>query len=366
MRQLSKNQSLLFKACFINNSDDYFKLWQEHYTVNDLDYYTRALLPLLLNSIDVETLSPKLNQQMMSYKHQTWLFNTLKFHQLKVILDDLSTLGVECCLLKGAAMMLYYYNDVSQRPERSDIDLLIKRDDIPKAMAVLKKHGFSAQHSSMWTPKRLENSILQGGVALDVLHAIHYRKDKILIDLHWDICPFIKKIGFEELKPFMHSHKHKLNNTIFCMNHEMQLIHIAIHAAFNDHFSPSLVNAIDFCFLINQQPDFNRLALLASEHKALGYIRHMMKSYKSYIKENIYLEYERAFSPYKVLGGNYMISRLFSTSLVQRRIGQIFCLLQVKRFNPFALLKHMKNFFGATTWKQFFNLIYSRFLTQGR
>ena len=365
MRHLTENQSLLFKACFLNDGDYYFRLWQEKYTITNLDYYTRALLPLLLNSVATDTLAPKLARQMMFYRHQTWLFNTLKFHQLKIILDDFNALGIECCLLKGAAMMLYYYDDVSQRPERSDIDLFIKMDDIPKAMAVLTKQGFAAQNSSLWTPNRLENSILQGGVVLDVLHAIHYRKDKLVIDLHWEICAFIKKTGFNALKPSMQCHSHKLSNTLFCMSHEMQLIHIAIHAAFNDHFSPSLVNGIDFCFLINKQPDFKKLALLSSEHGALGYVMQMMKVYKSYIKDNIYQEYERVF-PTHELASYYVASWLFSSSLIQRRMGQIFCLLQVNRYNPFTLINHMKNYLGASTWRQFFRLIRSRFLTIGK
>lgn len=124
MPLLTEQQSLLLKSCFLTNGARYFQQWLATYSETDLDYYTRALIPSLLAARSLD-LPPELQKKMLLYKRQTWLVNTLKWQQLKPLLDDFSMAGIPSCLLKGAAMVFLHYNDVSQRPEYSDIDILI-------------------------------------------------------------------------------------------------------------------------------------------------------------------------------------------------------------------------------------------------
>lgn len=356
MLQLSENQSLLLKACSLPNGEDYFQRWLQQYNLDDLDYHTRALIPLLLNVVDVAHFSPSIHQKMVRYKRQTWLSNTLKFRRVKLILELFDAAEIKCCLLKGAAMMQYFYQDVSQRPERADVDLLIPLEDFSKAMGILKKNGFVLEPCFSWSAEQLEMNVPQNLKLINTLHALHYKRDRILIDLHWQISSFINGLDFKQLESTMLSQKSEKNSPgIFYLSYEMQLIHVSIHAAFNEHYSPSLTNVIDFCFLINRHPDFKKLYCLSTQLGVLGYVKSMVNACRPYIKDDIYEQYQQIFKHSNKHISVYIAKMMFSASIPIRRIGQIWCIMDNNNYYPLSVLSHIKYYFGVRSWKQFFN-----------
>ena len=250
MKKLNLNQSLLLKSCFLNNGSDYFRKWLSIFNPSDLDYYTRAIISILLNSISIEKISPELNKKMIIYKQQTWFLNCRKWQKIKSILSDFTDAKIECCLLKGAAMVLFYYDDLSQRPENADIDILIKKENLTLAIEILKKHGFVPQKAFFWDANDLESQVLKQGSVLSKLHAIHYLKDGLVIDLHWNLSPIIKNITYEKLEKSMLS-TNKFGIKLYYLCPEMQLVHLAIHSLFQDIKSKSINSTIDFCYFLS-------------------------------------------------------------------------------------------------------------------
>jgi len=62
----------------------------------------------------------------------------LNFHK---ICNLLSTEGIHVIPIKGIAFLLYYYDDPSMR-FTTDIDVVLKKEDIPSAVRVLKNNGY--------------------------------------------------------------------------------------------------------------------------------------------------------------------------------------------------------------------------------
>jgi hypothetical protein len=66
--------------------------------------------------------------------------NMYLYAELKRILDAFSEKGVEVIVLKGAALAKTVYGDIGLRP-MGDIDLLVKREDLPRAEKTMSGAG---------------------------------------------------------------------------------------------------------------------------------------------------------------------------------------------------------------------------------
>lgn len=360
MPQLNLSQSLLLKSCFLDEGDDYFGQWFSTFGEVDLDYYTRAIIPALLATIPIDNYSPKLHRKMQLYKRQTWLFNTLKWQQLKPVLDDFSKADISCCLLKGAAMVLFYYQDVSHRPEYSDIDLFIKKGDLKKAIPILKKHHFIPQTTFLWNSAELEQAITEEQRILEAHHAIHYKKDKLIIDLHWNLSPLISNTDFKSLEGEMLC-KPKMGNTLYFFNLEMQIIHIATHTALQNSSYPSLNSIIDFCFLINNtKPDFKPLNSLCTRLGLTVFVVEALQKYKDFIADDIYSQYELFFKPLSPLKERYLAPLLYSKSQVKRRGAQLYYMFKKNKYNPMLTIRNMWLYVGAKHVRQLYYLLMRR------
>lgn len=69
-------------------------------------------------------------------------------HELGVVLDALAAAGVEVRLLKGSAVARTAYPDPSQRPF-SDLDLLVRGEQLPAAVACLGELGFRREQPEL-------------------------------------------------------------------------------------------------------------------------------------------------------------------------------------------------------------------------
>lgn len=105
--------------------------------------------------------------------------NTKIFKELENILKILNDEGIDVILLKGAYLLPFVYEDLGARTI-SDIDLLVKSNDIDNALEVLKKTGF--KHNFIPYSKWHKNYIIK-----HEKHVAPLRKNNIKIDLH---CKF--------------------------------------------------------------------------------------------------------------------------------------------------------------------------------
>lgn len=85
--------------------------------------------------------------------------------------------GIPVIILKGQALRGRVYVDVGARP-MNDIDLLVRRSDWHRALAVLQELGFVFDESAGdWT----------ADFAFDYMGEIPYRQEWLVVDLHWHL-----------------------------------------------------------------------------------------------------------------------------------------------------------------------------------
>ena len=91
--------------------------------------------------------------------------------------------GVQSLALKGIVFAQRYFGDMFSR-RQGDLDVLVRRDDLPRAMQTLTALGFAAK------PRRL--APVAGGLAvrnhrLRTEHAMTLRRDDLSVDVHWSL-----------------------------------------------------------------------------------------------------------------------------------------------------------------------------------
>lgn len=104
--------------------------------------------------------------------------NLLAFHALGQAIDYLNTHDIPTLLLKGVALALSLYKNEALRP-MGDADLLVPREDVPRAVALLRELGYTTRIPEVRPGARLD---YDGELFLqaDVAHAVP-------IDLHWNL-----------------------------------------------------------------------------------------------------------------------------------------------------------------------------------
>ena len=175
-------KSYLLKACVessIEKKKEALAQWEQHVSIDDLEYDSMRLAPYLLYQISQNKL-PCIHEKRLKVLYKFWWLKTNHLvDQLKIACDALNQHGILPVVLKGGSLM-YYYPDPVLRP-MSDIDLEVPFSDIEKTLSVLKNIGYT------WKRKELKFIKYFPKAIFDFYHAIGLKHEKlgVEIDLHW-------------------------------------------------------------------------------------------------------------------------------------------------------------------------------------
>jgi len=117
----------------------------------------------------------------------------LRAEDLRLVLRELASRGIEVLLTKGTALAYDLYTKPEHRP-RADVDLLISREDVPRAIETFRAMGFDVPETS-GDEHAVRQVALSRTDAFGLQH--HY-------DLHWAVTNtplFATALGFEESRP---------------------------------------------------------------------------------------------------------------------------------------------------------------------
>jgi hypothetical protein len=199
-----------------------------------------------------------------------WRQNQERLDHLSAVVSALAGRGIECLLLKGAAMALRYYRDPGVRGMR-DFDLLIAERDLEPAIVQLQQSGWVAEG---------------GCTAVEVLRrarVVHAWQFSLgsgqSCDLHWR--PVVRCYSPEVTRLFWHgAERVQLGNSAVAVpSPTEQLFHVCVHGLQWD-WHPQLRWIADAITVLREPIDWDRLrALAAAAHmqvrlaRALEYVR---------------------------------------------------------------------------------------------
>ena len=147
-----------------------------HYATAALLYQNISSNPLLKERVPLDALS-----QLKNYYYACLVKNTKLWEEFIYIRKIFTREAIPLLPLKGIIFGEIIYHNPALRPVISDIDILIKEAQRKTAFNLLEENGYLA---------------LSGGRS----HEKIFRKDKLLLELHWDFLPrWLNKIDTERL-----------------------------------------------------------------------------------------------------------------------------------------------------------------------
>ena len=137
-----------------------------------LDVGSQRLLPLLYRRHQLP--------EHKALQRRAWATNTLLLQTLAEVVVSLRAVGIELLVLKGAALAQRYYGDVAARP-MSDLDVLLRASDVPRAIATLEAEG--------WLLERPIPAWVGNPATAPIGHGWAFARADQAIDLHWFAIP---------------------------------------------------------------------------------------------------------------------------------------------------------------------------------
>lgn len=170
-----RDELALFAA--LKKDDTAIVSWEKWIADSDIyhqDASSSWLFPLLYSNLRTFNISgPEMEIFKGSYKLH-WYQNLMRFKKLEKVISDFDHMGVEHILIKGAAMLIEYYEDLGLR-SMHDIDVLVPPEQAAEAHSLLLKAGGSPEIFTDF-PKLSK-----------FRHSVGFHmKNNWTVDLHWE------------------------------------------------------------------------------------------------------------------------------------------------------------------------------------
>ena len=232
------------------------KQWDALVAEADLQNITPYLYTLLENlnkSHGIEILQrEKLNQLHLSNTVRNILF----LHETEIILAALQKAGVPAAGLKGVYLLEHVYRDIGAR-SMNDIDLLVRKPDLPKCLQVMDELGYK---TVTYFSLADEN--------IDTKHVPPMKKGSgPLVELHWTLL--------EEDEPFTIDADALWQRTVpatianvdaLALGVEDLILHLCLHLTYQHYLNLGLRGLMDIALVIHKfrpEIDWQKLVQIA-------------------------------------------------------------------------------------------------------
>jgi putative nucleotidyltransferase-like protein len=180
---LDKRYRVLFRAAFGQGeaAAKAYRTWRAKVSLDDIDYPTKRILPLLVETSEKLGLQDEDTPRMRGIVKHFWISNVLRLQSLSAALAALDQIGVDALLLKGAALFARNEKLAAVRVT-GDYDILVRRDDALRAIAALTAAGFDEEHSMR--PDLFTDADFASFHGAHLVNGAHGS-----LDLHWRPLP---------------------------------------------------------------------------------------------------------------------------------------------------------------------------------
>jgi len=191
--------------------------------------YGEALTPLCYALLREQRWLP---QAIAGHWHEVYMHNAMRnmlfLVELERILRALDGVGVSAIVLKGGALMESIYSNVAPRP-MSDLDLLVRRKDLPAAIKTIEALGYAPRHQEE-----------RPGIAFAYENEIALQRpgrEDMPLELHWSLfdSPFYQqRLSMDWFWQTAHSAVFEGARALI-LGPEAQLLHLSAHLALHHH-----------------------------------------------------------------------------------------------------------------------------------
>ena len=148
------------------------------------------VMPLLyrrLKAVFAEIVPVEFMERLRDYFYLNAARNHLLTKELCGILQLFDAGGIRAVPYKGPLLAAKLYGDVSLR-QFNDLDIMVRREDVLKAFALLRKHGFRAE-------RPLTEAQTAALLKVECEQMFFREEGRIYLDLHWGFVLIISPSG---------------------------------------------------------------------------------------------------------------------------------------------------------------------------
>lgn len=251
---ITKQQRLLLRAALLSGQDAIhaWENWIANVDIDRIDTGSYRLLPLLYHNLHIHQIDHPLMQKLRGTHRAAWYKNQMLFKRLCVFVKAFESIGIKTLVLKGAALIVFYYKDFGMRP-MADCDVMIPEEQVATATNILKERN--------WRPLYVWPNHLQE----ERRHYVHadtfVDQSGFVIDLHWHAISTCLEKGADN--DFWNSAIPIQLDGIptLALNSTDQLFHVCAHGGMRWDPLPGLRWVADAMMILNsrREIDWDRL-----------------------------------------------------------------------------------------------------------
>ena len=177
---IERSHRLLLRSALCGD-EDALSAWQEwtaDYGFASIDEKTRDLMPLVHRNLKRAGAEYPWPKQLEHRGHLCQFVNRDRIRVMAEVVGLLADAGIPCMALKGAALILAYYEELGLRP-MGDFDVLVPTEQGERAFALLQEHQWKLDEMLAGKEAEIATDAMPG------VNLVNDADDKC--DLHWHI-----------------------------------------------------------------------------------------------------------------------------------------------------------------------------------
>ena len=186
-RRMSRADIDLLRAALLDGDAaiSAFRAWRPTLDLATLPYGHQRLLPLLQRNMTRLGIEDPYIERFRGIRRYFWVRNLRSMALARSLFEALNQGTVPFIVLKGAALIAGYLDDRSLRP-MDDIDILVRDEHVPEAVAILAARGlFPALSDERQLPQERTQRFLRNERVRSNLAGWQFVGHEQNIDLHW-------------------------------------------------------------------------------------------------------------------------------------------------------------------------------------
>jgi len=219
------------------------KDWDEFVALSKSHKLSNLLLGFLVRNDLIDFVPSNQIKELREKNRQNAIQNIYLLQEAEIILKQFRVSDIEVIGLKGVYLLDNIYEDISMR-SMSDLDLMLKKKDIPEAIEIIKKLGYKP---STYFDIRDKN--------IDIKHVPPMIKNNNLyLEIHWTLL--------EENEPFTIDIDGLWARAVpakiagvdaFALSLEDLILHLCLHLTYQHHLQNGLRGLYDIALVLEQR-----------------------------------------------------------------------------------------------------------------
>lgn len=235
--------------------------WNEFIALSKSHNLSNLLMGFLVRNDLIDFVPSNQIKELREKNRQNAIQNIYLLQEAEIILKQFRVSAIEVIGLKGVYLLDNIYEDISMR-SMSDLDLMLKKEDIPEAIEILKKLGYKL---STYFDIRDKN--------IDIKHVPPMIKNNNLyLEIHWTLLEENEPFAIDIDGLWARAVPAKIAGVdAFALSLEDLILHLCLHLTYQHHLQNGLHGLYDIALVLEQRQseiDWNAFVDRAKEWHA--------------------------------------------------------------------------------------------------